>query len=84
MFDLKASIEYDEDYMEGALAIVGALEQHLNQVLAMVKADDYSAGDNNALPYMDLVFKGDEQLIPFKHLLSVINNTHTEGYAEAN
>ncbi|MCK5335159.1 MAG: hypothetical protein KAQ67_03305 [Gammaproteobacteria bacterium] len=82
VFDLKASIEYDEEYMEAALAITGVLEQQLNDTLSIIKQTDYCAGGHSDLPFMEIVMKGDERLIPFKHLLCVINSTHTEGYAE--
>lgn len=48
-----------------------------------MKAADYLAGEDSDLAFMERVKKTDEGLLPFKHLLSVINNTHTESFADS-
>lgn len=62
--------------MEGVLVIAHLLEERLNEA--------YSTGNHSDFSFREIIAIGDKRLIPFKHLLSVINSTHTEGYAEAN
>jgi len=50
--------------------------------MALFKAAGYLDGEGDDLEFITLVRNTDEQLLPFKHLLCVINNTHTEDYKQ--
>ncbi len=76
--ELRFSVEFDEEFMEGALNFVDILEQQLTDLLNSLEEERYEFGDED-LPFMTLV-KGQSNLIlPFKGLLSLINNTHRKG-----
>ncbi len=76
--ELRFSVEFDEEFMEGALNFVDILEQQLTDLLTSLKEERYEFSDED-LPFMTLV-KGQSNLIlPFKGLLSLINNTHRKG-----
>ncbi len=76
--ELRFSVEFDEEFMEGALNFVDILEQQLTGLLASLKEERYEFSDED-LSFMAFV-KGQSTLIlPFKGLLSLINSTHRKG-----
>lgn len=76
--ELRFSVEFDEEFMEGALNFVDILEQQLTDLLTKLKEEHYEFS-NEDLPFMTFV-KGQSNLVlPFKGLLSLINNTHRKG-----
>lgn len=76
--ELRFSVEFDEEFMEGALNFVDILEQQLTDLLTSLKEERYEFSGED-LPFMTFV-KGQSNLIlPFKGLLSLINNTHRKG-----
>ncbi len=77
--DLRASIEYDGEFMEGVSGFVAELEKELNTLLTSLKDGSYSFSEKD-LPFMSLVNSVNDMLLPFKHLLRQINNTHTLGF----
>ncbi len=76
--DLRASIEYDGEFMEGVAGFVTELENELNVLLKLLKDESYAFSKED-LPFMSLVNSVSDMLLPFKHLLRQINNTHTLG-----
>lgn len=78
VFELRASVEYDEEFMGDALSFTDDLEKQLHYALKTVQSEDYMFGGED-FPFMDLVRRVDIRLLPFKHLLTVINNTHNMG-----
>jgi len=76
--DLRSAIEYDGDYMAGASDFVQELEQQLTALLNAIKDGSYEFNQQD-LPFMPLVNNVNDILLPFKHLLRQINNTHTLG-----
>ena len=81
MDELRASIEYDEEYMEGALALVNPIITGLQQLLKRIDSGDYQFGEGE-LVFMNTVHKADNSLLPFKFLFTRIEKTHREGLAE--
>jgi hypothetical protein len=78
IFDLRAAMEYDEDSMGRANAFIDRLEEGVRRLYRSMEEGTYrfATGD---LPFMDVVRKADERLLPFKTLLIRINETHLKG-----
>ncbi|HEB86567.1 MAG TPA: general secretion pathway protein GspF [Gammaproteobacteria bacterium] len=76
--ELRFSVEFDEEFMEGALNFVDILEQQLTDLLTSLKEERYEFG-NEDLPFMEFVKHQSNFLLPFKGLLNLINNTHRKG-----
>lgn len=78
IFDLRASIEYDEEYMGDAAVFLNDLEKGVKDLLKQVQSDDYRFGSETPA-FASIVNNVDERLLPFKHLLKLILKTHEEG-----
>lgn len=78
VWDLRQSIEFDEEYMSDALAFIDELETGLKEIHQSMKDGSYtfSTGD---FPFMQILEKHHESMIPFKFLLMRINETHMKG-----
>ena len=80
--DLRAAVEFDEEFMEGALNFVDILDDHLKTLHNSIKDGTYNFADED-LPFMAFV-KGQSNLVlPFKGLLTLINSTHRKGLENA-
>ncbi len=77
-FDLKQAIEFDSDEMSGAVAFVDELAEHLDALYQSMKDGSYQFATGD-LPYVALVQKQHEAMLPFKYLLKRINETHLKG-----
>jgi len=82
IFDLRAAIEYDEEFMGDAAFIVDPLENGLNQLLNAVKAGDYTPGEGDLLEFLHVLKNTDQRAVPFWPVLKLILDTHTEGYQQ--
>ncbi|MDH5327032.1 MAG: general secretion pathway protein GspF [Gammaproteobacteria bacterium] len=78
IFDLRASIEYDEEYMGDASIFLSELERGVKSLLQSLQSGDYEFG-GEPLSFAHIVKKTDERLLPFKHLLNLIIKTHEQG-----
>jgi hypothetical protein len=79
--ELRASIEYDEEFMGGALEVVEKLEPKVREFLAYVESDGYQFG-RGEVPFMEIVKEANSNLLPFKFLFSQIEKTHKQGLEE--
>lgn len=77
-WDLRQSIEYDEDYMADARGFIDQLENSLKQLYQNMKDGEYKFATGD-LPFMEIVSKYHDAHIPFKFLLKRINETHLKG-----
>jgi hypothetical protein len=77
-WDLRQSIEYDEDYMADARGFIDQLENSLKQLYQSMKDGKYKFATGD-LPFMEIVGKYHDAHIPFKFLLKRINATHLKG-----
>lgn len=82
IFDLRAAIEYDEEFMGDAAVIVEPLNHGLTRLLNAVKSDEYQIGKGNYLDFLHLLKNTDQRAVPFWPLLKLILDTHNEGYQE--
>jgi hypothetical protein len=77
--DLRASIEYDEEYMGGALGFIDELEGSVKQLYESIENGTYQPKQGE-LPFMEIVRNADAQLLPFKQLFSRIEESHEHGF----
>ncbi len=76
--DLRAAIEYDADDMGEAGGFASELEQQLIKLLKSLKDGDYEFSETD-LSFMPLANSVSDMMLPFKHLLRLINTTHLSG-----
>ena len=79
--DLRASVEYDEDFMSGATSFLGDLERGVRALLKSVEDGSYEFGKGE-LPFIGIVRSARDDLLPFKHLFMRIEMTHKQGLDE--
>jgi hypothetical protein len=79
--DLRASVEYDEEYMEGALSFINDLDAGVRRLLQSLEDGSYEFGKGE-LPFIDIVRNVSDNLLPFKHLFMRIELTHKQGLDE--
>lgn len=77
--DLRASIEYDEEFMGDALVFLDPLEAGILDLNRQIKDGHYQFSDKS-LPFMSIVYETPGSLLPFKSLLIRINDTHIHGF----
>jgi hypothetical protein len=78
--DLRASIDYDEEYMGGALGFIDELEGAVKLLYESIENGTYKPGQGE-LPFMEIVRNADAQLLPFKQLFSRIEESHKHGFS---
>ena len=78
VFDLRQAIEFDEEFMADGRSLVDELELHLKALYDSMKDGSYQFATGD-LPYIALLEKYHESMIPFKYLLKRINETHNKG-----
>lgn len=76
--ELRASIEFDEEFMGDALVFLDPLEASIRELHRDVTDGSYEFSNQN-LPFMTIVYETPGSLLPFKQLLIRINDTHTRG-----
>ncbi len=76
--DLRASIEYDEEFSEGIYSFVDDLDSGVNGLLTRIESGDYEFAKGE-LDFMEIVESAPNHLLPFKSLLKLIESTHQHG-----
>lgn len=76
--EMRAAIEFDEEFMTEASVYINELDRILNEILDTMKDGSYCwrTGD---LAFMGMVRDLDERVLPFRSLLIRINDTHKNG-----
>ncbi len=77
-FDLKQAIEFDYDEMSAATVFVDELDKHLKALYQSMKDGSYQFATGD-LPFVALMEKQHDAMLPFKYLLKRINETHLKG-----
>lgn len=77
-FDLRQSIEFDEEQMAEARGFIDELEKILKDIYQSMKDETYefATGDFAFVPLMKQYH---ESMMPFRFLLKRINETHMKG-----
>ena len=78
--DLRAAIEYDEEYMGESSIIVEPVSIGLTTMLSAVNNDNYRPGEGDWLKFLDSLRHIDHRAVPFWPLLKSIIETHEKGY----
>ena len=76
--ELRMSVEFDMEFMEGALSFIEPLEKGLRDLLNSLSDGSYEFADTD-LPFMPIVESQQNVMLPFKPLLRQINETHRKG-----
>lgn len=79
--DLLAAAEYDYEDMGMVHEFVEPLMQDLKNLQAALRDGTHAFSDED-LPFMAIVEAQNDNALPFKFLLRMINNTHRLGLAE--
>jgi len=77
-FDLKQAIEFDYDDMSSAMTFVDLLDAQLKALYESMKDGSYQFATGD-LPFVAIIEKQHEAMLPFKYLLKRINETHMKG-----
>jgi hypothetical protein len=78
VFDLRQAIEFDEEFMSEARSVADDLEVQLKALYESMKDGSYKFATGD-LPFIALMEKYHESMIPFRYLLKRINETHNKG-----
>ena len=76
--DLRLAAEYDMDSMGAATEFLDELEADVRKLRESMADGSYRFGKDD-LPFVRVVEHQDERILPFKHLLLKINETHIRG-----
>lgn len=76
--DLRASVEFDEEFIGDALIFLDPLEGEIKKLHNDLVNDRYEFS-SESLSFMQIVEQNGPTLLPFKFLLQRINETHTKG-----
>lgn len=76
--ELRMSVEYDMEFMEGALSFVDPLDKGLRDLQNAIVDGSYEFADAD-LPFMSIVESQQNVLLPLKPALRRINETHRKG-----
>lgn len=79
IMDLRAAVEYDEEYMGDALSLLDPVEEGLRRLSGDIAAGRYHPSGEN-LAFIDMLEKVDARLLPFRHMLVWINEIYREGF----
>lgn len=78
--DLRAAIEYDEEFKGESSIIVEPVSAGLSRLLAAINDDNYQIGEGDWMGFLEPLRDHDHRAIPFWPILSLILNTHEQGY----
>jgi hypothetical protein len=78
--DMRAAIEYDEEYRGESSIIVEPTANGLSSLLSAINNDEYQLGEGDWLRFLDGLRDIDHRAIPFWPLLRLIIETHEKGY----
>ena len=78
--DLRAAIEYDEEYKGESSIIVEPVSIGLTRLLSAVNNDEYRPGQGEWLNFLDSLRDIDHRAVPFWPLLKLVIETHEKGY----
>ncbi|HHO68278.1 MAG TPA: general secretion pathway protein GspF [Gammaproteobacteria bacterium] len=76
--DLRAAAEYDMDSLGAATEFLDELERDVQRLRDTMSDGSYRFGDED-LPFVKVVERQDERILPFRLLLLKINETHRKG-----
>lgn len=81
--DLRAAIEYDEEFKGESSIIVEPVSVGLTELLAALNDDRYQPGQGDRMNFLQNLRAIDHRAVPFWPLLKLIIETHEQGYQAA-
>ncbi len=78
--DLRAAIEYDEEFMGESSIIVDPASTGLTRLLSAINNENYQPGEGDWLQFLEPLRDIDHRSVPFWPLLKLILETHENGY----
>ena len=78
--DLRAAIEYDEEFKGESSIIVEPASAGLTRLLSAINNDVYRPGEGDWLQFLENLRDIDHRAVPFWPLLRLIIETHESGY----
>jgi len=78
--DLRAAIEFDEEYSGESNIVVEPTAKGLSRLLTAINNVDYRPGEGDWLRFLDGLREIDHRAIPFWPLLRLMIETHEKGY----
>jgi len=78
--DLRAAIEFDEEFKGESSIIVEPASAGLTRLLSAINCDNYRPGDGDWLQFLETLRDIDHRAVPFWPLLRIIIETHENGY----
>ncbi|MGA7799879.1 MAG: hypothetical protein WCC36_03630 [Gammaproteobacteria bacterium] len=76
--ELRYAVEFDMDSMGGALDFLDELETGVRGLWSAMESGTYQFDDSD-LPFMKVIERQSDRMLPFKYLLRQINATHRQG-----
>jgi len=76
--ELRMAAEYDMESMGDAMGFVNDLERQVRALRLSLSNGTHRFGRED-LPFMALVEKQSDHVLPFKYLFQIINETHRDG-----
>ncbi|MFA9421127.1 MAG: hypothetical protein ACERLB_13330 [Gammaproteobacteria bacterium] len=80
--DLRAAIEYDEEYIGNASIFIEPLSSELTSLRASIEAGNYQPASSDLLDFIGSIKNIDHHIIPFWPMLKPILETHKLGYQQ--
>ena len=78
--DLRAAIEYDEEFKGESSIVVEPAAAGLTRLLSAINSDNYQPGEEDWLHFLDALREIDHPALPFWPQLRLIIETHENGY----
>lgn len=80
--DLKATIEYDEEFVGDTMVLVEPLEKDIQDLYKQVKSGHYEFGCKEDLAFVEQLRAADARILLFGQMLVWINQVHRDGLSE--
>ncbi len=78
--DLRAAIEYDEEYMGESSIIIAPVATGLSNLRQAITDGNYQPGQGEWMTFLEWLRDIDHRTVPFWPLLKLIVETHQKGY----
>ena len=78
--DLRAAIEYDEEFKGESSIVVEPAAAGLTRLLSAINNDNYRPGEGDWIQFLDALRETDRPAVPFWPQLRLIIETHENGY----
>ena len=78
--DLRAAIEFDEEFKGESSIIVEPASAGLTRLLSAINEDNYRPGEGDWMQFLETLRDIDHRAVPFWPLMRIIIETHENGF----